>query len=400
MVAQGAELSPHESTLLRVMQSVSWLVLHQHRDAPLLPPPSPAFKRQRGIGGRRPSPYEARAAFLMLFGETHHLNVRLPGSSSSSNNNMSVAVTIAGASGRALLVQRLGADAMAVEEENDEGDAARVGAEAVAQFGFVQDRHDRKAAQRALLAELERTQPGGMRIRLRKPPHGFQWASFLGGGAENAEVTVRIEEWRRGKGRRRAAPEAAGKEEEEEEEEQQQDEEEEEEGEEDGLHFYVEGREVEAFDARELLEPCNEATTVLVLEGLQLRLVREALYALSEDELVAVDDAMDLFRELQVGVLGSDDSKQGRAGEGGRARGGVRHYSHMRVCVRGWLILALSTLVMYCTIWSLSYSCGHTHNVKHNARHNVVIDNGGVIMIMYNVVIGNGGVSSEQRARA
>jgi len=41
VVGQGAELSPHETMLLSVMQSVSTLVRDEHRDCPPLPPSAP-----------------------------------------------------------------------------------------------------------------------------------------------------------------------------------------------------------------------------------------------------------------------------------------------------------------------------------------------------------------------
>jgi len=146
-----------------VVHTYIYINIHIHVDGA-----APSFQRERGLAGRQPSTYESRAAFLMLFGDTHHLTLRIPGkkererekekeittSGSRSNGSpgwrvggggLSVAVTIAGVKGRALLVQRLGVEGMAVEEES-EGDA-RVGAEAVALFGFIQDAHVRLAAQ-------------------------------------------------------------------------------------------------------------------------------------------------------------------------------------------------------------------------------------------------------------
>ena len=289
VVAQGADLSPHETALLHVMKSVQSLVLREHRDRPPLPPTCPVFQRQRSIGGRTPSHYESRAAFLMLFGDTHHLTLKL----AEGGANMSVAVTIAGVKGRALLVQRLGANEMALEEES-EGDAsegdARVGAEAVAQFGFVQDPMLRRAAQQALLTTLAQAHPEGMRLRLRKPPHGFQWASFLAGGAENAEVRVRVEgtrpssqpssdrmEIRQAKGCAGTRKRKSKSEEVADGGDAQEPGQDEEEEEEDGLRFFVEGREVEAFNAAVLLEPCNEASEVIALKGYRVRFVSPQL---------------------------------------------------------------------------------------------------------------------------
>jgi hypothetical protein len=320
VVAQGAEMSPHELTLLQVMQSVQWLVLREHAERPPLPRTCPAFQRCRSVGGRTPSQYEARAAFLMLFGETHHLSLTL-----AQGGSMSVAVTIAGIKGRALLVQRLGADEMAVEEES-EGDA-RVGAEAVAQFGFLQDEKVRGAAQQALLTTLTHAHPEGISLRLRKPPHGFQWASFLAGGAENAEVRVKVEERapeerraeesskgtrkRKGKGKSEEVVETVERKEmvetvqvvegsDPQGEGQTGHDQEGGVGGDDGLRFFVEGREVEAFNAAMLLEPCNEASQIVALKGFQLRLIRQALYALKVDEVAVADDAVQLFLALQA----------------------------------------------------------------------------------------------------
>lgn len=324
VVAQGAEMSPHEFILVQVMQSVQWLVLREHAERPPLPWTCPAFQRCRSVGGRTPSQYEARAAFLMLFGETHHLSLKL-----AQGGNVSVAVTIAGIKGRALLVQRLGADEMAVEEES-EGDA-RVGAEAVAQFGFVQDEKVRGAAQQALLTTLTHAHPEGISIRLRKPPHGFQWASFLAGGAENAVVRVKVvssavEERRpeerkaeesskgtckrKGKGKSEEVVETMERKDMVETVQVVEGSDPQGEGQtghgqggrggDDGLRFFVEGREVEAFNAAMLLEPCNEASKIVALKGFQLRLIRQALYALKVDEVPVADDAVQLFLALQA----------------------------------------------------------------------------------------------------
>ena len=355
VVAQGAHLSPHESTLLDVMQSISKVLLHEHAGTGK-PPPQPsghAFTRARGTGGRRPSAYESRAAFLMLFGDTHHLNLKLPGS------NLPVAITVAGEKGRALLVQRLGADDVAVEAEGEgEGDA-RVGAEAVALFGFIQDDEIREAALQTLLASLSLSHPHGIKVKLRRPPHGFQWAHFLRGGAEHSEVHLRIERCsdasddtpsgnapapasseapcqaglrsrrqvsslpnrslaagsaRRPAGRNRVKEEGEERKEDKEEEENMEGSRESPARLGDGLRFFVEGRQVEAFNAASLLEPCNEASTVVTLEGRDRGLIRQALYALGPEEAPLLDDAADLLRALQA--MAAKQRSKGAVSEG------------------------------------------------------------------------------------
>jgi hypothetical protein len=322
VVAQGADLSPHEKTLLGVIQNVSALVLQEFRDQPCLPPHVPCFRRRRGIAGRQPTMYESRAAFLMLFGETHHLYIKAP----ASDDSMSVAVTVAGSKGRALLVQRLNAEKMAVEEEG-EGDAGNaVGAEAVAQFGFLQDASVREEAKTELLAALTLAHPHGIKTRLPKPPHGFQWAEFLGGGVEQSEVHLEVrvhfkqdpvEETNEQKKtsskhksktdtKRKPQPQRETKRMPKRKLSRLQDEMEEGEEvqsvqveEEDGLRFFVQGREVEAFNAAALLEPCNEATTLVVLEAAPLRLIRQALYALDEEDASSMLEPSQLLHALQ-----------------------------------------------------------------------------------------------------
>ena len=148
----------------------------------------------------------------------------------------------------------------------------------------------RRAAQQALLTTLAQAHPEGMRLRLRKPPHGFQWASFLAGGAENAEVRVRVEgtrpssqpssdrmEIRQAKGCAGTRKRKSKSEEVADGGDAQEPGQDEEEEEEDGLRFFVEGREVEAFNAAVLLEPCNEASEVIALKGYRVRFVSPQL---------------------------------------------------------------------------------------------------------------------------
>ena len=148
----------------------------------------------------------------------------------------------------------------------------------------------RRAAQQALLTTLAQAHPEGMRLRLRKPPHGFQWASFLAGGAENAEVRVRVEgtrpssqpssdrmEIRQAKGCAGTRKRKSKSEEVADGGDAQEPGQDEEEEEEDGLRFFVEGREVEAFNAAVLLEPCNEASEVVALKGYRVRFVSPPL---------------------------------------------------------------------------------------------------------------------------
>lgn len=82
------------------------------RGCTLQPPVRRVLERERGTGGAGPRSYEARAAFLMLFGETHHLKLA---------GGLSVAATVAGVKGREVLVQRLGADEQGLEKREADG---------------------------------------------------------------------------------------------------------------------------------------------------------------------------------------------------------------------------------------------------------------------------------------
>ena len=176
---------------------------------------------KRAPGGRAPSRQEARTAFLQLFGERVAYEVNVDGHA----DRIPVAVTVAGAPGRPVLVQCL-----------DERLVEAFGSSKAKPYEFLESGPLHRAASARYLEDFAAPRA----VVPSPPPVGFRWAFDQERGAQ-----IRV------------AADAEGG----------------------ALQFFVDGAAVPAFDASQLLEACNRPSAV-VSPGPKFRAVlAEAFYA-------------------------------------------------------------------------------------------------------------------------